>query len=154
MSDNLTRVEKSIGHAFFKMVEESLKWVILIHRFKYGHAEEIGMPYLIFLMVGRKVLKDALSQGYLAHSKDELYEIGIKDLKSLETFLANKKYFFGESPTVEDAIIFGFTAQLVFHDTGPLNDFILTQCPNLIRHLATIKEIYWPDWNERVKEAI
>jgi hypothetical protein len=111
--------------SFFFVILSEIR-VILIHRFKYGHAEEIGMPYLIFLMVGRKVLKDALSQGYLAHSKDELYEIGIKDLKSLETFLANKKYFFGESPTVEDAIIFGFTAQLVFHDTGPLNDFILS----------------------------
>ena len=26
LSDNLTRVEKSVGRAFFKMAEESLKW--------------------------------------------------------------------------------------------------------------------------------
>lgn len=94
-------------------------------------------------------------------------------MKSLETFLTNKNYLFGAKPTVEDAVIFSFTTQIAYHDNGPLNEFFfskkffkklyllliillfyLAQCPNLLKHMFLIKNAYWPDWNERVKEVI
>lgn len=81
---------------------------------------------------------------------------------------------FGDSPTVEDAVLFAFTTQIVYHDSGPLNEYIssndllsvfnkqfilmfiltLAECPNLMRHMNTIKEEYWPDWSQRVKEVL
>ena len=75
-----TDFKETVNFIFIEIL--NLNRVILIHRFKYGHAEDIGMPYFFFLILKRKLLKDALSQGYLAHSKDELYGIGIQDLKS------------------------------------------------------------------------
>jgi hypothetical protein len=66
-------------------------------------------------------------QGYGKHTKEELYEIGFSDLKSLETFLANKNYLFGAKPTVEDAVIFSFTTQIAYHDNGPLNEFFFSK---------------------------
>ena len=80
---------------------------------------------MVFFLIGRHFIKGAKLQGYAVHSQEELYEIGKTDLKAIETFLGNKKYFFGDNPTVEDATIFSFTTQIVYHDSGPLNEFIL-----------------------------
>ena len=77
---------------------------------------------MVFFLIGRHFIKGAKLQGYAVHSQEELYEIGKTDLKAIETFLGN---IFGDNPTVEDAAIFSFTTQIVYHDSGPLNDFIL-----------------------------
>ena len=66
---------------------------------------------MVFFLIGRHFIKGAKLQGYAVHSQAELYEIGKTD--------------FGDNPTVEDAAIFSFTTQIVYHDSGPLNDFIL-----------------------------
>ena len=52
-------------------------------------------------------------------------DIGKSDLNALENFLSNKKYLFGNNPCVEDAIIFGFTSQIYFVDSGPLNKYFM-----------------------------
>ena len=105
---------------------------MVIYRYKYGVLEDIGIPSVAFFLVGRRILKGAFFQGYSRHTKEELYQLGVQDLKSLETFISNKKYFFGDTPTVEDASLFGFTTQIVYHDSGPLNEYILSKNKNII----------------------
>ena len=39
-----------------------------IHRFRYGHHDDCGFPYMIFKLAGRKMLKEADAQGNKAAS--------------------------------------------------------------------------------------
>jgi glutathione S-transferase len=48
-------------------------------------------------------------------------KIAKEDLKALEDFISNKKYLFGDHPCVEDAVVFAWTCQFLYVDTGPLN---------------------------------
>jgi hypothetical protein len=50
-----------------------------------------------------------------------VFEIGKTDLNSIEDFIGNKKYLFGDNPCTEDAVIFSFICQLVYFDNGPFN---------------------------------
>ena len=43
----------------------------VVHRFKYGSAKDVGIPFIIFKYVGRKMLKESVGQGYGRHSKEE-----------------------------------------------------------------------------------
>lgn len=73
------------------------------------------------------MLKDAFGQGYGRHSKEEVYDIGIKDLNAFEAFIGGKKFLMGERVCNEDASIFGVLAQLINHDRGPLNQHLMSK---------------------------
>lgn len=47
------------------------KRVGVIHRFRYQTADVVGIPYIPFKLVGRKMLKETEAQGYGKHSKEE-----------------------------------------------------------------------------------
>ena len=47
-------------------------------------------------------------------------------MRSLENFIANKKFLMGDQVCNEDASIFGHVAQLINHDRGPLNNFLMS----------------------------
>jgi len=53
-----------------------------------------------------------------------VYQIGIEDLKAIETFIGSKKFLMGEQVCNEDASLFGMLCQVVFHDRGPFNTYV------------------------------
>ena len=148
LSKDLQPVEKSMARALFKMTEESLFWCMIIHRFKYGKADAMGMPCLIFSVMANKMTKVAVQQGYGRHSKEEVYQIGMADISALENFLGSKTFLFGDKPCNEDAVVFSMISQFICVDNGPFNEFITKQCPNLMRYHDNIRKIYWPDWSQ------
>ena len=81
-----------------------------------------------------------------------VYEIGQADLKSIEKFIDGKKYIMAEKVCNEDASLFGVICQCIYHDRGPLNQYVNSQCPNILKYIETIKTIYWPDWNDHIRE--
>ena len=64
--------------------------------------------------------------GYVRHSKEEVYEIGCVDLKSFNDLIGKNKFLFGDEVCDVDASLFGMLAQVMFHDRGPLNDYLLS----------------------------
>lgn len=71
-------------------------------------------------------------QGYGRHSEQEATKIGKDDLKSINDYIGNKKYLFGEQICDVDATIFGFMCQFLFHDRGPLNKFLMSKLKYMI----------------------
>jgi len=72
------KVLDGIQRAFinFTLQESIIKFQIfyrcvVVHRFKYGKAEDLNMKYLMFLLVARRGLKQSKMQGYGLHSKNE-----------------------------------------------------------------------------------
>jgi hypothetical protein len=57
---------------------------------------------------------------------NSVYDIGRKDLQALEDFVNGKKYLMGDKVCNEDASVFGGLAQVVNHDRGPLNEYLMS----------------------------
>lgn len=62
--------------------------------------------------------------GYGRHTKEEVYEIGKKDLNAINDLIGNHKFLLSDKVCDADACIFGMLCQYMFHFKGPLNDHI------------------------------
>jgi hypothetical protein len=152
LSAHLGPADKAVVHSFLKMTEESLRWCMAYHRFFVGKASDIAMPGFVFKIVGDKLRKEIVAQGYGRHSTDEgffqiffqllisiyityglcffmqnlqVYQIGFEDLRSLNEFIGGKKYLMGEKVCNEDASIFGNLVQIIYFNTdSPLCQFL------------------------------
>lgn len=127
LSAHLSPVDKAVARSFLKLNEESLRWVGLVFRFKYGKPEDIGLNPLIFRMIAKKVHKETVAQGYGNHEKDELSEIGRDDMRAISNFIGEKKFLLGDQVCNEDASIFGILCQIMYHDKSPLNEFLMSK---------------------------
>lgn len=145
---SLSSTDQAIARGFFKLMEESFKWSMYYYRFMFGKASDIGMPFLIFRLLKPR-LKQAINiQGYGRHTAEEIFHIGKQDLEALEVFLNDKMYLFGEIISNEDVVLFCYVSQLVYYDKGPLKQFLVKYCPNLVRHFQKIKSEYWKEWSD------
>lgn len=153
LDDELDTVQKAQSRAFFKLAEDSFKWAMYVHRFKYGSLNDlVDSRFLRFALklLTPKILKSCDAQGTGVNTKEEVYDMGKKDLKAMEDFLDNKKYFFGDKITMLDIQIFQIIAQLPFFDRGEFNSYLREKCPNLVRHFLSIKQEFWPTWKDEL----
>lgn len=82
---------------------------------------------------------DYLSEVYM--SAKECYQ-------SLSAKLGDKPYFFGDSPSTLDAVVFGHLA-VHYYAVLPNNklNIILSGFPNLVRYIEATKETYFASWS-------
>ncbi len=132
LSENLNSTEKAIARALFKMIEESTRWCLGLHRFCFARPEDSGIPWLIFKIFGVVGRRRAVAQGYGRHTKEEIYKIGKDDLMAIENFVAGKKFLFGDEPCNEDACVFAFLCMFLYLDKGPFNEFLTRDLNYLI----------------------
>jgi len=62
----------------------------------------------IFKVIVKGVVKSAEGQGIARHSEAEIYELGLDDVKAVETQLGKKKFILGPKPAEVDATVFAF----------------------------------------------
>ena len=55
-----------------------------------------------------------------------MYEIGKTDLKSFNDIIGTNKFLFGDEVCDVDAALFGMLAQIMYHDLGPLNEYLMS----------------------------
>ena len=55
-----------------------------------------------------------------------MYEIGKTDLKSFNDIIGTNKFLFGDEVCDVDAALFGMLAQIMYHDRGPLNEYLMS----------------------------
>jgi len=98
--------------------------VLVLWRFVYTEGKTIDKiqsnstaPWLtrIFTLpwVKRRLNSDAIGQGIGRHTKEEVYEMGLKDLRALFAYLGSKPYFTGQQVTELDCAAFGSLAQFL-----------------------------------------
>jgi hypothetical protein len=110
-------------------------------------------------------------QGYGRHSNQEsnlkykinnrlslinvliVFTIAKNDLKAINDYIGIRKYLTSDSPCNEDAALFGVLAQARYQYLGELTEFILNECPNIVRYLDNIKNEFWPDWDANVRNT-
>lgn len=120
----LSTADKAIAHAFSRMLDEHLYWVISHARWQLPHNRAVlgqyffkALPYpldrLVAYQAARKVRAALFRQGLGRHSEAEILELGSRDLTALSDLLGDKAYFFGSKPTSFDATAYGTLAQLI-----------------------------------------
>ena len=121
------------------------------HRFVFAKngAKDIGLPLSAFWIFSYRISKAAWYAGPLRQSREDFYENGKKDMKALNILIGTKKYVFSDTkPSDIDCVLFGTVAQILYNDKGPFNQYLNSDCQNLLRHTLNMKQIYWPDWEE------
>lgn len=87
------------------------------------------------------------------HKKDEVYSIARKDLQTLSDYLEAKPFVMGQEPTLVDASVFGYLAQVVWQDKhSPQHAAVHSEFNNLIGYCERMKEKYWSDWDEAIAQ--
>lgn len=137
LGDGLSAEQHAAGHAVRIMLEERTYWAGIIYPrwVKTEHHRLLAdtffkeipkfMRYRIFKMIAKGVAKAAAGHGIGAHSDEEIYAMGIADLKAFEAMLGDKPYLLGERPSEYDAVAAAFIAGMAT-DTfpTPIQEFI------------------------------
>lgn len=124
LDSSLNPEEKAIAHAFIKMIEENLYWVLVYARWKLDNNRAIlnttffdGIPFPLNKMIAFIAYKDVMKalhkQGIGRHSDAEVVELGCRDLQALSDFLGDKPYFMGDKPTSLDAVAYGILVEMI-----------------------------------------
>lgn len=124
LDDGLSKTDKAIAHAFIKMIDENLYWVLVHARWKLDHNAAAlnkeffgGIPFplnkIIAFIAHKNIMKALYKHRMVRHSDDEIVEIGDRDLQALSDFLGNKTYFFGDKPATLDAVAYGMLVEMI-----------------------------------------
>ncbi|XP_068742904.1 failed axon connections-like [Montipora capricornis] len=158
---SLTDKDKALSRAFQCMVEENTFWSLMYYRWVDNFAET--KKYFKGLDVVRKNVRPKLDQGKCvkcleAHeigknNKDDIYAIGVQDLKAISAFLDDKEFFLGSEPSTIDCTLFGLLSCLLnTAENSPLTKVVTEDLKNLVNLYDRMKLNYWLDWNELCSE--
>ena len=157
LDDHLTLTEKAIAHAFTRMIDENLYWVLSFARWQLAPNWPIlknlffrELPALLReivpILARAKVTSALHKQGMGRHSETEIFEIGAQDLTALSDLLSDKTYFFGDKPCSFDAVAYSILAQFILSDSfsAPIFDKAKTY-DNLVNFTQRFHQRYFLD---------
>lgn len=156
LDNSLSPQQLAVSAAFQRLIEENLYWPVLYSRWLDPRNRQIiarkvfgPLPPLIRdlvpLLVRRKMRRDMQGQGIGRHSEAEIYAIGCRDLDAVALFLDDKPFFWGETPTSIDAVLFGFIANLLW---APIDNPIKAHAarhPQLDTYCRRMWDRYYPE---------
>ena len=128
----LTLEQRAMALAMQRLMEESLYWVMAYSRWiepagialmKQEVFAKMPLPVRVLApVIGRRVLgKELHGHGIGRHAREEIYEIGKRDITALADFLGAKPFMMGNDPHSLDACAYAFVANLVWTPfEGPL----------------------------------
>lgn len=120
LSNGWSDEELATGHALKVMLEERTYWAGMIYPrwVKSDHHKRIADTFFgeipgfirmpIFRRIAKGVTNAAEGHGIGRHSDEEIYELGLDDIRSVERTLGSKKYILGDKPAETDATVFAF----------------------------------------------
>jgi len=159
IDNELTAEQAAVSHAFQKMIEENLYWVMMYYRWwnkgenwEKNKAAIFGsLPPVIkdiISIVARKgIRKQILGHGMGRHTEEEIHSLGKKDLNALSDFLGEKPYFMGDKVTTLDASAFGLLANIYWCPVeSPLKEYA-KNISNLIKFCDHMKQKYFSDFS-------
>jgi glutathione S-transferase len=119
----LSDVDRARGHVIRRMFEEGLYFVTLWTRWseevgwketqKFFHGIPAAVRWAVAPMIRKKVLASAHAQGTARHSRDEIYEIGKRDLTAFSTLLGDRPYIIDDRLRTTDIVAYSFLANIL-----------------------------------------
>jgi len=148
----LDEAARATAHAFGRMLEERTYWVMVYNRWVENWpamraAFFSGLPPVVRsvvpALVRRKIRSDLHAQGVGRHSRDELYAMGVADMRAVATQLADTPYFMGAAPTAVDATVYAFVAGILDPPfESPVKDEVRRHA-NLVAYGARMRQRFY-----------
>ena len=160
LNASLTDCDKAIALAFQRLCEENLYWLLVYNRWFVKKDEFVKQfPMTGLMKMGMQIFastvfipaqkKNLYGHGMGRHSKEEIYAICEHDLTALSTFLGEKQFFFGDTPTEIDCSLFGLLSEFIYVPIGCEQESLFEgKFSNLKAYCDRIKEKYWSDWDD------
>ncbi|KAK6178361.1 hypothetical protein SNE40_013157 [Patella caerulea] len=105
---------------------------------------------LLVIILSRVLRLEMWGHGIGRHSSNDIWHIGKEDIGALSNYLGERMFFLGDKPHEVDCALFGMLAQIIYHMPGsPHEKLIKEKHYNLSSYCDRMKDLYWPDWNER-----
>lgn len=154
LDSGLSAEQKGIAYLMGKALDEDLYWCLVYSRWAQNDTWPLvkkaffgSMPFpLKFLVpiIARKGVMSALQkQGLGRHSNEEINIIADKTFSALSEVLADKKYFFADSPCTFDATAFGFLSQFINVSLNNEMNDLARNYSNLVSYCNNIREKYY-----------
>ncbi|MCG8313868.1 MAG: glutathione S-transferase family protein [Pseudomonadales bacterium] len=136
LDSELSAEEKAIHHAMRVMLDERLYFAMLYSRWADDDNWDLlkdslfsAIPRLVRGVITNKirggVVSDLHSQGMSRHSADEIYKMGIEDLRCLSEYLGDKEWFGGGSPCILDICAVSYLVNFIRPPIQcPINDYV------------------------------
>ena len=147
----LDPVQRAIGYAMKRMIEENLYWVIVAERWRDTRAAVenypvlAGQPEEFVKAVVDNMLGELRGHGMGRHTTDEIESVGRSDLNALSDFVGEKPYLLGSEPTSYDATAYSFVAHTIQPDYDSRIKKFINTLPNLTG--------YWERLSSRLYNA-
>ena len=147
--------QRAVAHAFARMLEERLYWIaahdrwalpvngaVTLRAFLPALPAPLIGPALWF--AGRKIKRAMHHHGVGRHSREDMYAMGIADIRAVAAQLGGKPFFMGDEPKGIDAVIYAFMAQLLVPDIrSPLNEETRRQA-NIVAYCERMQARFFP----------
>jgi glutathione S-transferase len=133
-----------------RTLEEGLYFVVLWSRWAedegwnvtkgFFDAIPAAVRWAIVPFVRKQVVNAAYAQGTGRHSRDEIYELGKRDIKAFATLLGDSKYVLGDRVRTVDCCAYAFCANILVPPIEtPMKDYAKT-FPQLSAYVERMKE--------------
>lgn len=151
----LSDLEKAQAHAFARMIEERLYWVVLYSRWfdeaNWSVIREFWFsdmpPVVRNLLPGiarRMTQKSLYGHGIGRHADTEIYDFGAQDFAALSVQLGDKSFMFGDAPTSLDASAYPIIVNsLIDEMPGPVFDAAKSQA-NFAGYVERCAALWFP----------
>lgn len=158
---HLTKDQIGIAKAFQRLTEENLYWTMCLESFG-GDVSSMKkiIPYkgiklwLTLKFLKRIIKQETWGQGIGRHTPEEVWSIAVHDLTAISSFLGEKTFFMGEEPCEVDCVLFGMIAMILYNMPGSKHEKLIKDVlVNLVSYCERMKNKYWPDWNERIRNS-
>ncbi|XP_061900742.1 failed axon connections homolog [Entelurus aequoreus] len=158
LNKSLTPQERAVSRAVTKMVEEHLYWTIAYCQWVDNLEETQKMlsvsgplsellKWILSHVTGGIVKREMYGHGMGRFSKEEVYALMEKDMRTLATLLGNKKYFMGSKISTVDATVFGHLAPAMWTLPGTRPEQLIKgELINLAMYCERIRRRFWPEW--------
>ncbi|XP_066525503.1 failed axon connections homolog [Hoplias malabaricus] len=158
LNSSLSPEEKAVSRAITKMVEEHFFWTIAYCQWVDNVEETKNMlavsgplsellKWILSHVTGSLVKKEMYGHGIGRFSKDEIYALMEKDMRTLATLLGDKKYLMGPKVSTVDAAVFGHLAQAMWTLPGTRPEQLIKgEFINLAMYCERIRRKFWPEW--------
>ncbi|XP_049331073.1 failed axon connections homolog [Astyanax mexicanus] len=158
LNSSLSPEERAVSRAVTKMVEEHFYWTIAYCQWVDNVEETKSMlavsgplsellKWIMSHMTGGLVKREMYGHGIGRFSKDEVYALMEKDMRTLATLLGDKKYIMGPTVSTVDAAVFGHLAQAMWTLPGTRPEQLIKgELINLAMYCERIRKKFWPEW--------
>ncbi len=152
----LTPEQRAIAWSLQIMAEDHLYWAMVDMRwnddanFAAGPKKIFGgLPPILRTLVANSIRANVIKRldghGMGRHSKIEIAVLADHDFSAMAAILGDKPYFFGDTPTGVDAVMFSFfSCCLCSRFTGPLVE-TAKKYPTLKAYAARMAARFYPD---------